>query len=408
MKKKCFLVSILGIILVMAGFFAGGCWDRQEPENTSFIIGMGFDYDEDKELYEAVVQVGDPTGAEEVAGEGGDGVSVLVTSAKGQTPFEAVRNLSVHLPREAFFAHNKLLVISEELAKKGLNPVYDFMSRERQARLISLPVILKGEESITNFFRTEIPMEQFSAEGLERQIQLSAVERAVFPTRTMMEVLKVEKMNGRDPVMGTIELGEQEEEDLVGEKEAVRSTFDVQGGGIFKDDKLQGFFDQRQVKGWNWVMGKVVRATMVIECPVHDDHYISIEVYDSDSRMGVSFDNDNEDPVINLRVRADGRIQQQDSPVFYQREDEDVRDSLDRRLATAVENEIKSAIEKTKEKEVDTLGFGNAVYRQAPQKWHELEDEWQENLDELEVNIDVDANVRRTGIMLAPPGEGEK
>ena len=384
--------------------YGSGCWDRREPEDSAYVMIMGFDYDEENELYEVIVQIPNPQGsAGQPGGGGGDeGSSVKVTSAKGVTPFKAVRNLTVSVSREPFFAQNKIVVFSESLARKGLGPVYDYLARERQSRLVASPIVLKGEESITQLLRTEIPLDETLVDGLERQIKLLIEERGIFPRKGLIDVFEAKKLVGIEPIMGKIELGEQTEEDMVGEEDPVRSTLQVEGSGIFKGDKLQGWFDGDQTAGWLWINGEIKRGLVVIECPVHDEHPISIEVLCSNATQ-IPVITENGEVEVHLEIKADGRIQQQDCPTTYQREGELIEE-LDRRMATVIENNMKNAIEKAKEKNTDVFGFGNLFYRKKHHEWVKLigEEEWEDGFEDLTVKIDVDANVRRGGLIQAP------
>ncbi|ACB84197.1 Ger(x)C family spore germination protein [Natranaerobius thermophilus] len=403
-KKSSKLVILMTIITVIP-LIITGCWDRNEPENRAFVLATGFDYDEDQDLYEITVQVADPTGIEGGNGLGGgggnDGPNVGVMSAKGRTPYHAAKNLQLHMTREPFFTHNKLLIISEDLARRGIGPVLDYFDRERETRLIAFPAILPEEHDITQLFRTELPFETYIGEGIERQIILSVFERSVFPSRSLIESFNVLSMPGRETVIGKIDLGDQEEEDILGEEDVVRGTTRLEGGAVFKGDQMQGWFDIEETRGWFWIHGNVDNAIKVINCPVHDTHPISIEIFESESHVNPIITEEG-DYQIDIKISADGRIQDQTCPQGYEEEGELI-DSIENRTATAIKNEIKSSIERAHQHESDVFGFGNVFYRKKPDVWDGIKHEWQEEIfTDLAVNVDVEFELRRAGLVTDP------
>jgi len=397
-------IRLFFLLLVIALFITitGGCWDRNEPENRGFVVAAGIDYHEDQKLYEMVVQVADPEalgGGQN--GNGSQGPPATIFSAKGHTPFQAARDLTLHTTREPFFSHSELLVISESVARQGLGPVIDFFYRERQTRLITMPIILEEGKSITEFLRTDIPLEQFSAEGLVRQVELSAFERAVFPSRTLSEALIASSLPGREIMIGKAILGEQTEEDMLGEeKEAIRSTVHLEGGAAFSGDKMRGWFDQKQVRGWFWIQGILERGMVIIMCPAHDIHPMGIEIYEVNSTMEPVVTDEGEYRV-KLFIQACGRIQDQLCPSGYIWDDKMAR-SLNQRLAAVVRNEVKDSLERAQELGTDVFGFGNLFYRKKFQEWEKVEDRWEEIFKTLPVDIEIEARVRRAGLIKEP------
>lgn len=396
--KAFFILLLSGILLA----FAGGCWGHNDPEDRGFVFATGIDYHEDQQLYEIVVQIADPGALQqEQNGFGGTGAPFSVFSAKGHTPFQAARNLTLHTTREPFFSHIEMIIISESVARKGLGPALDFFRRERQTRLIAIPIILEEDVSVTEFLRTDIPLEQFSGEGMGRQANQMSFERAVFPNHNLSETFIASSLPGWEMFIGRVTLGEQTEEDMIGEeKEAIRSTVLMEGGAVFLGDKMKGWFDQKQTRGWFWIQGRLQRATVIIKCPAHDTHPMGVEIYDFQSAM---------EPVITgegkyrvkLFIQADGRVQDQLCPTGYVWDGELVR-SLNQRLAAVIHNEVKDALVQAQALGTDVFGFGNLFYRKKPREWEKVVDDWEEIFKNLQVEIEIDANVRRAGLKRDP------
>jgi spore germination protein KC len=76
---------------------------------------------------------------------------------------------------------------------------------------------------------------------------------------------------------------------------------------------------------------------------------------------------------------------------------------LEKALEKEIEGRLKVTIDQVqKEMETDIFGFGEAFEQKYPEKWNEVEDDWEEIFPEVEVTFDIKARVLRTGTGSAP------
>ncbi len=76
--------------------------------------------------------------------------------------------------------------------------------------------------------------------------------------------------------------------------------------------------------------------------------------------------------------------------------------SLERRVAQVTRNRIKDMIERSQELNTDVMGFGNHFYRKLPADWLEMEANWNEIFPSLPVDVQVEINLMRTGLIKDP------
>ena len=50
----------------------------------------------------------------------------------------------------------------------------------------------------------------------------------------------------------------------------------------------------------------------------------------------------------------------------------------------------------------DIVGFAEEFYRKYPKQWKKIENRWDELFSEVEVNINVEAHIRRQGYITKP------
>lgn len=72
---------------------------------------------------------------------------------------------------------------------------------------------------------------------------------------------------------------------------------------------------------------------------------------------------------------------------------------MERQMATVITNDINAALKKARELGSDIFGLGQSIYQGYPKEWKQLRDTWNdEGFKEVEVKIEVKANIRRSGL----------
>ncbi len=390
------------LVILVAGFLLTGCWNRRDPEELAYVLAAAFDIDVESGQYHLIIQVARPMG-EDGGGEGGisgGSGAFWVVSGTGRTPFEAMRNIAEVSSRELFWAHNRVVMISENLARQGIAPVLDLLERERQIRTIVSPAIVQGD--IRKLMEAPFPLEDTGARGLSRQIKTIEEERSVFPIKNLTELYNILPQPGIQLFVGKVEVivdNENENEDDNDGNGMIGPPAKIGGGAVFRGDQFVGWVDMDHVKGWQFVLGKPFKATFVIPCPDNEDSLWSMETFKARSSIIPNVNNDSIS--IDVIVSVQGRIQDYLCAGALEVQSEYIS-SIKKIAAIEVRKRIEEVISKSQEFNSDIFGFGNVIYRKHPRIWEEIEDQWDDMFPELEVNVDVSLNIRRTGLVHSP------
>lgn len=138
-----FLKNITRILLVTAGLTAAlmmtGCWDDAEINGRAFVLGFGAD--SGGEPYSFTFQLAIP-----VSGESDSSGSIEFTSrtVAARTPAAAVRRLEKDLGRQINFEQLSLIVIGEELSRKGFRGLTDYFFQRASVRRQSCIAVCSG------------------------------------------------------------------------------------------------------------------------------------------------------------------------------------------------------------------------------------------------------------------------
>lgn len=153
---------ILLILLLLTGSLSG-CWDRRELSELAIVVGTGVDWTTDEHI-RLTVQIVRPGGF--ACGKEGSGAGeppAWVVWAEGRTIEEAARYLAIKVPREIYWGHSIVLVLGEEMARRGIGMVTNFFHRSRQPRETMWLMVVKGEAR--DFLETISGLEKTSAQA---------------------------------------------------------------------------------------------------------------------------------------------------------------------------------------------------------------------------------------------------
>lgn len=128
------IIKILGTLILLLSF--SGCYDANEPNDYAYVIAIGIDKAKEENEYEISIQFAKPaqisgSGSEE-GGSGGETLGLVTVEAP--TIYSGI-NIANNIVSKRFqLSHTKIIVISEEIAKKGINNIIDTIVRSSDLR----------------------------------------------------------------------------------------------------------------------------------------------------------------------------------------------------------------------------------------------------------------------------------
>lgn len=115
------------IILLIAVFLLTGCYDNIELNKLAIIPGIGIDYQDDEFIltYEILndIKTTDNMTMKSYTAEG-----------KGKTIAEAFTNTNYKVGKKAYFAHLKVIILSESIIQNKLDEITDYLLRDTNIR----------------------------------------------------------------------------------------------------------------------------------------------------------------------------------------------------------------------------------------------------------------------------------
>ncbi|MBD0381448.1 Ger(x)C family spore germination protein [Paenibacillus sedimenti] len=378
------------MLFIVLGFLTG-CWSRRELNDLAISVGMGFDKKGDQ--VQVTVQIVNPGEVASKMGGAGQTTPVSTFQATSQTIFEALRKIATQSPRKVYSAHLRILVISEELAREGITPILDGISRNHEMRTDFYVVVARGTTA-ENVLNILTPIEKIPSNKMYSTLEMS--EKIWAPTvkvklNTLISDLQTE---GKDPVITGIQIiGDPTKGNLRSNVTQIdpKAILRYSGVALFKKDKLVGWLNEQESKGYNYIIDNVKSTIGHTACP--SGGIMALEVVRSKTRMKGKVNNGNPEIFVDVFLEENvGEVQCEIDLI-----DPKSIKELEKSAQKAVHAIIDSAIQKAKKNNVDIFGFGEAIYRADPKYWNKNKDNWKEQFHDLPVHVNAEVKIRRLG-----------
>ncbi len=374
-KKACaLLLGLIGLLL------STGCWDRVETNDIAISLASSLDL-EPNGLYRYSVQMALPgqMGGPSGGGGGTSGTrSYYVDSDTGRTIREAVYKLQRRISREMIFSHRRVLVIGEDLARKGIRDLFDELARLPENRLTAYLIVARGKGY--DMLNAQPKLERFSGEAIRELAQSKGIMK--INLKTVAQDLSTP---GIDPVL--LYMG------LQSAKKSNQPSKEVQilGYAQFRDDRMVGVLDNKTAIGTDWLRGRISPYMVTL------DNRKTATVLVEGGTVRITPELLQDRVHFHIRVKASAGVQEELYSADLSRL-ENVGD-LERRLADRIRQSIQTALRTMQEKATDNAGFGLSISRWYPRQWREhYRHEWRDTFAQSTYSIEVQADIINVGL----------
>ena len=113
--------------------------------------------------------------------------------------WEAVDKIQSRLSRKIFFAHRRVLLFGEDIAKEGLTLPLNYLAQRPENRLSTFVAVTKGKAK--DFLGAKVKLERFSAELIRELMQSDATIKT-----SEKDVITSMDLTGQDAFLSYLEL----------------------------------------------------------------------------------------------------------------------------------------------------------------------------------------------------------
>ncbi|MBB3128418.1 spore germination protein KC [Paenibacillus rhizosphaerae] len=372
MKKILFVFCLL-----LFSALSTGCWNLKEPNQRAFIIGVGMDMAEDKELeISSEIAVPAGLGSSQVTGAGKKNTFTVV-SAKGKDFMDAGQHIQTELSRSLFYAHRQTILIGQHMAEEGLGKYLDMVVRNPKSELRSVILVVK-DGTAKEVIRADPTFDPFISTTLGSQ--QNALGMKPFYFRMLLCDAFSE---GTQPIVPAITA------------DPARG-YVYAGSAILDKDhglKLIGFLNPEESMYDNWIMGKQKDLTVTTSIGKGNET-ISLVVQSLKHRIQIKMVK--HQPQIHISLHGVGSIVENNSSLDPSKDD-DLK-TIQRKQSQEVEEKVRNLVGKAQHQyKIDIFGIGERMHKQHPRIWKTLKPHWHESFPELPITVSVHLRYRDPG-----------
>lgn len=379
------------VIIIICLLLLTGCWDRNELSDIGIVTGMAVDKDPDTGDYILTSQYLRP--ASESTQSPTPEEPHLVVSTTGPSIAEVMRKANKTIDRKSFFAHNNIIIMSDEVAKDGLLPIIDSFQRGKEVRGHVWFSIAKDIEArkllqIKKNGISRIPAD--SLNGLFNNAEHDAI------ATNLLTYYKQVLHPGEAAVVGVL----TREETEIKPFEQVK----LSGGAVFKEDKLVGYLSESGTRGYNWITGEGpinYRGAMSLPSLLEEGKLATILLQEVSSNVTANVKGDNQISfTIDVKQKARMTGQEATLEMKTRKEITDYLNQLQVEAEKEIEKEVREVIDKAQEEfQSDIFGFGDTLNKQYPKVWSKEKDNWSETFAEVAYTVNVKVNITSSGLI---------
>ncbi|WP_163117688.1 Ger(x)C family spore germination protein [Bacillus subtilis] len=378
MKKtiyKCVLPLLICILLT-------GCWDRTEINDIAFVVSSAIDKKKDQYRVAMQIPLVGQLGGQTGGGGGTAGSKTwYVDSASGTTIREANNKLQTSLSRTINTSHRRTVIIGEDMARDGVAPVFDILTRNPQNRLTALILVSRGEAR--DILNTDVQLEQFPAEMI-RELAIIATSRPVFLSRFMSDLVEI----GSDPYAPVISASKTKP----GGKG--KSNLKIDGLAIFKKDRLMDIFKDEHMTAALMLLNQARQPEFIVDLP-NQMGQASIQLQKSNASFHAAEKNGKLS--MTIEIRAKGIIMENQST--YETRETDQYYIIQKALNRTIKKDVISTVHRLQKLKADPAGFQDRTIRSTAITKNLLKKEWEEVYKDMEVHVVPIVTIEQGGVL---------
>jgi spore germination protein KC len=343
-------VLLLTIILL----FTTGCWGQREMDRVGIVIVIGVDLEPDgliRITVHSIQPFGSPMNPV-------DKSFTWIGTATGKSIIDAARNLRAIAARDLIWMHTRMIILGEEMARNELHAVLDLLSRIREIRYNCDFLVTEGKA----FDLLQVPADiernlAIELEGIinnakaRSRAYVSNIKQFLVAASSDYSSIITAKAGYYINNMNTFSTNKEEYKQFEPHNEYLGTTF-IEGSGVFKNQKLTGWLNGDETRGFLWIMDKL-KIEIVVAGEFRQGIRLAMETIRSGSKVKCVFSDGK--PIIKVKTEVEGRLVEHETDEDLKKISE-IKD-MENDFANIIKGEMEAAVNKAKQYNSDIFGF---------------------------------------------------
>ncbi|MDD9269215.1 Ger(x)C family spore germination protein [Paenibacillus sp. GCM10023248] len=392
------------LVFVLIAPLLGGCWDRLEIEDRAVVLAIGIDeakpgdekessnathirkQDEgaNRDLIRITVQIAVP--GRIPLGTGSDGGNpskqkpVWVLGSVGHTVDDALMNLQQQLSHRLFYGHLRVIVLSEAVAKRGIQNENDFFRRQPQVRRTVWMVVSKG--LAIDILNATPQLERVPTLYLLATLE-HAREMGKLPNIFLGVFLSASSAKGQEGIIPYLELKKE-------------SNIEIAGLAYFRNDKMVGSSTALQIGQYMAVKEINPSGYSILQQMPDSETLVVYQTTHRKSKITTKIRNGKVHAIIKCQVEGNLK-EKSNEEILITKEN---MKKLEEKIKKDAESGIRAFIQQTQHDGCDIFGFGEYVRAKQSAYWNKqirTKEAWEAAYKEMSFEVSMETKIRRIG-----------
>lgn len=367
--KRMGAAAALAAVLLLSGCGKAALPYAREMGDMALLRTMGVDAGEAAGQVRVTVSTG-----KRAAGLQGESQPPLILSAAGESLSAACLSMQGLSDSYVFYGYVDQLLLGEEAALEGVEPVLDYFSRDVELGLGAQVWLVRGGTA-------QAAIEAGGETGVDSRLstlQTDSEMGAAGITRTAGEVFSSLLEQGCAYLPALRAAGAEE-----GEQTALLEA----GYGVLRDGALAGCLEGESAKGLELLAGQT--AEDIIEVDLPSGRAVA-RITEVSTRCEPVFQGE-ELTGLRLRCRATAELAEFRAPM-----DEGELDQLREALEERESLRLRQVMDQLRSWGTDCTALGSQVAQANPARWENLRENWERLFSSVPLEISVQVSVSRT------------
>ncbi len=377
MLKK---MTLLFFIVVMISCFCS-C-ERYGTEVEDMMIIQGVAVDKDNDGYEVTIEMlNNKQSASADSSNVGEEMT-LVYSGKGETVAEALRLIINKTGNVPTYTHNKVIILSEEVAKNDITNVLDFFERDYTTEPVTLVCTAKDVKA-GEVLKANIGKDISKSEVLEKILNQSAIS-SITPETRLIDVINTVLDETACIALPTVTLQGNGE----------TKTFFVENIAVFNyNNEISYYLGRESSENFVKLLGELKNGTLVTE----DENGSKATFIIVDGKTKYKAEVINGIVNYNVKIKMYCDLNAYEGDRFQSIKNETV-ELFRKNIELDTERKLKDTYKAIqKHDSFDILHFGRRLLQNDKNAYKQMKNNWQENFKNGNINVDVEVVIRRIG-----------
>ena len=353
MKKFVLIIITLFILLI-----SSGCYNYKEINDMAIVSSIGIDKDNKNDKYIVSAQIMNSKESED-----SEDSQITVYTKEGDTVHEALRNITLKSPRKLYGNHLSKIVLSEEVAKEGIDNILDIFNRITEVRNEFIITIVK-EDKASDVLKVLTTTESIPAEYVKLSLKIADKTSGLTYTTKLDEFISLYLKKGIDPVVPVLKIDKKEKKGTTINNITTTNPISkivIEDLAVTNKGKLETYLKNEEVIGYNFLRNQIQKMIIQVKCD-DENNYAYILILKNKTKSNTA-KKDNK-YIINFNINSEAIITEYNCKKDLT--DEKVIKELEKDTEKKIKRYIKKSLNKQKETKGKFLGLERLIYLDYP------------------------------------------